>query len=127
MAKDLIHQAVKNALTKDNWIITHDPFQVEYEELAIFADLAAERSPIVAQRDETKIIVEIKTFAGRSFIREFQQALGQYQLYRDLIDLTDLDYELYLAISNFTYSDFFSRKGTQTIVHRHRFKLLVAG
>jgi hypothetical protein len=44
MAKDIIHDAVKNALIKDNWVITHDPFRVEYEELEIFADLAVEKT-----------------------------------------------------------------------------------
>ncbi len=26
MAKDIIHEQVKNALIKDGWTITHDPF-----------------------------------------------------------------------------------------------------
>ena len=83
MAKDIIHDAVKNALIKDGWQITHDPFRMEYEEIEVFADLAAERSPIVAEKEGQKMVVEIKTFAGRSFIRQLQQALGEYSLYLD--------------------------------------------
>lgn len=48
------------------------PFRMEYEEIEVFADLAAERSPIVASKENKKIVVEIKTFAGRSFIRQLQ-------------------------------------------------------
>ncbi len=49
MAKDIIHDAVKNALIKDGWTITHDPFTIAYEEVSLSADLAAER-PIAAER-----------------------------------------------------------------------------
>ncbi len=31
MAKDIIHLPVKNALIKDGWVITHEPFQAEYD------------------------------------------------------------------------------------------------
>ena len=38
---DKIHNAVKNALIKDGWKITHDPYTIEYEEITVQADLAA--------------------------------------------------------------------------------------
>ena len=125
MAKDAIHDSIKNALLKDGWAITAEFLQIEYEELEIFADLVAEREPIVAQKSDKKIIVEVKTFAGRSFIRELQQALGQYDLYREIITLAGLDYELYLAVSSLVYEAFFLRKGTHEIVQRRHLKLLV--
>jgi hypothetical protein len=28
MAKDIYHQAVRNALEKEGWTITHDPFRI---------------------------------------------------------------------------------------------------
>jgi hypothetical protein len=40
---DLIHDAVTNALIKDGWTITADPYTIEHEEVTLFADLAAER------------------------------------------------------------------------------------
>jgi poly-beta-hydroxyalkanoate depolymerase len=80
---------------------------------------------MIAKKNGKKIIIEIKTFAGRSFIKELQQALGQYELYFDMLELTELDYELYMAISEFVYQDFFLQKGTQMIVQRHKIKLLV--
>lgn len=39
---DKIHDAVKNALVKDGWTITDDPFTLEYEEQILFVDLAGE-------------------------------------------------------------------------------------
>lgn len=125
MAKDAIHDSIKNALVKDGWVITAEFLQIEYEELEIFADLVAEREPIVAEKQGKKIIVEVKTFAGRSFIRELQQALGQYDLYVDIIALAQLDYDLYLAVSSVIYETFFLRKGTHEIVQRRHLKLLI--
>jgi hypothetical protein len=33
MAKDIFHQQVKNALIKDGWKITHDPFTLRISEV----------------------------------------------------------------------------------------------
>jgi hypothetical protein len=41
---DEYHKAVKNALIKDGWTITDDPFTLDFEDVTLFADLAAERT-----------------------------------------------------------------------------------
>ncbi len=41
-AKYIIHDAVKNALIKDGWKITHEPYTIRYEEVTVYADLGAE-------------------------------------------------------------------------------------
>jgi hypothetical protein len=64
-AIDRIHDAVRNALTKDGWLITHDPYVISYEEVTLFADLAAEHA-LAVQRGDQKIVVEIKSFTGAS-------------------------------------------------------------
>jgi triacylglycerol esterase/lipase EstA (alpha/beta hydrolase family) len=63
---------------------------------AIDADLAAEK-PIAAQRQGQKIVVETKSFIGRSLMYYFYGALGQYMVYRNLIQLTEPEYKLYLV------------------------------
>ncbi|MCB8945803.1 MAG: XisH protein [Ardenticatenaceae bacterium] len=123
MARDKIHDAVKNALIKDGWQITHDPFGLEYKEISIFADLAAEKQPILVTKGAQKIIVEVKTFSERSFIRALQQALGQYSLYLDVIELGQLDYEFFLAINDIVYRQFFTREGVSQIIQRHQLKM----
>ena len=124
MARDKIHDAVKNALIKDGWIILADPFHIVYEEFSLLIDLAAER-PIAAEREGQKIVVEIKTFGGLSFLKELQQALGQYEIYHDVLELTKLDYTLYLGISESVYFDGFGLRATKTILQRHGVNLLV--
>ena len=64
-AKDTYHHAVKNALLKDGWTITADPYFIKYEDAELYADIAAEK-PIAAERQGQKIVVEIKSFIGRS-------------------------------------------------------------
>ncbi|BAZ23418.1 fdxN element excision controlling factor protein [Kalymmatonema gypsitolerans NIES-4073] len=66
MAKDIFHQQVKNALIKDGWIITHDPFTIRISEaVKLQIDLAA-KNAIAAERDTQKIAVEIKSFIADS-------------------------------------------------------------
>ena len=38
MAKYLFHQVVKDALIKDGWNITHDPFPVDYGDVQMQID-----------------------------------------------------------------------------------------
>ena len=125
MANDIIHDAVRNALTNDGWTITAEHFRLRYEEFNLFADLAAERSPIVAEREGQKILVEIKSFAGRSFVRELQQTMGQYQMYLDFMGVTLPDYELYIAVSQATYTRFFNQKAVQFLLERHKIPVIV--
>ncbi len=123
MAKDVIHNPVKNALIKDGWTIAADPFRLKYEEFELLADLSAERT-LIATKENHQIIVEIKSFAGRSFVKELQQALGQYEIYLDIMELTQLNYELYLAVSHLTYQAFFTQKAAQMVIQRHNLNLL---
>ena len=71
------------------------------------ADIAAER-PLAAERNGQKIIVEIKSFLGPSLVHDFELALGQYKLYHRLLKIIEPERQLYLAISDTVYSDFFA-------------------
>lgn len=115
MALDKIHEAVKNALIKDGWTITADPFRIEFEEYRLYADLAPER-PIAAVRENEKIVVEIKSFLNRSSVSDFENALGQYLIYRRLLSKIEPATKIYLAISEATYTDFFTLKATHFII-----------
>jgi hypothetical protein len=119
---NLIHDAVKKALVKDGWTITADPFRIEFEDVKLFADLAAER-PIAAERAGRKIVVEIKSFLNPSPIFDLEVALGQYQLYRNFLELTEPERKLFLAVSDTVYAHFFELKAIQVIVQRCQLSL----
>ncbi len=124
MARDKIHDAVKNALVKDGWLITHDPYTIQYEDVTVHVDLAAQKL-FAAEKEGRKIAVEIKSFLNRSGIRDFEQALGQYVLYDMYIEEVEPNRDLYLAVSNFAYQEIFSRKGVQFAVKKGRLKIIV--
>ncbi len=56
MAKDKFHQAVKNALIKEEWAITDDPLFLQFGGVDLFVDLGAEKM-IAAQKENYQIAV----------------------------------------------------------------------
>ena len=58
-ARDTYHDAVRNALVKDGWTITDDPFRLKWGERDFFVDLAAERV-FAAEKGGRRIAVETK-------------------------------------------------------------------
>ena len=124
-AKDIYHEAVKNALIKDGWTITADPYPLEYEDVELYPDLAVEKF-ISEEQKQRKIIIEIKSFISSSLMKDFELALGQYILYRDLIQLAQDEYqEIYLAIKDEIYDTFFQRKSIKAVVKLNQVALLV--
>lgn len=121
---DIIHSAVRNALIKDGWLITDDPYVIQYQRIVLYADLGAER-PIAAERDGQKLVVEVKSFIGASKIQDLKEALGQYDIYRYLLEETAPDRKLYIAISNVAYNTFFTQDVTQLILNKHQLPIIV--
>ena len=121
---DAIHEAVRNALIRDGWTITADPYTIKYGDLSVYADLAAER-PLAAEREGRKIVIEVKSFLGPSAVYDLEVAVGQYQVYRTLLEQTAPDRELWLAVPEAAYSTFFTRPAIELIVRRSQIALMV--
>lgn len=121
---DIIHNVVKNALIKDGWLITDDPYVIQYRRTVLYADLGTER-PMAAERDGQKLVVEVKSFIGASKIQDLKEALGQYDIYRYLVEETAPDRKLYIAISNVAYTTFFTQDVTQLILNKHQLPIIV--
>ena len=123
-AKDIYHDTVKRALQKDGWIITHDPFPLQIGRKRLSADLGAERL-INAEKGTQKIVVEVKSFVGRSDVRDLEQALGQYILYRQVLNEMRIDRSLYLAISQPIFKSVFTIELGQVLLKNLIVKLIV--
>ena len=123
-AKDIYHEGFKNALVKDGWEIIRDPYTIRYEGLKLFADLAGKKL-FSAQKEDTNIVVEIKSFLSLSLIHEFQCALGQYILYRTLLSQIHPNQHLYLAIEQEVYETFFQQKGIKLVIEQYKIFLIV--
>jgi len=74
---DIYHDTVKRTLEKDNWTITHDPFFMKIGERKLYASLGA-ASDISAEKGHEKIVVEIKSFIGKSDVNDLENAIGQF-------------------------------------------------
>lgn len=58
-------------------------------------------------------------------MRDFEIALGQYILYRNLINLTEPEYQIYLAIKDSIYENFFTRDSIKDITKINQLLLIV--
>ena len=105
-AKDIFHEIVKQALEKENWVVTDDPLKLKFGNVNFQIDLGAERV-LAAQRAGEKIAVEIKSFLNPSAITDFYAALGQFLSYRLAIEAIEPDRILYMAVPLDTYRTFF--------------------
>jgi hypothetical protein len=123
-AKDTYHEIIKNALIKDGWKIIRDPYTIKYEEIQLFADLLADRS-LEIERNGQQIIVEVKSFIGRSTMREFETALGQYIIYRTFLKDILPQSKIYLGISRSIYQSFFQQKAIIKIIKETNLLLIV--
>jgi hypothetical protein len=88
------------------------------------ADLGAERL-ISAERDTQKIVVEVKSFVGQSDVKDLEQALEQYVLYRQILNEMGIERTLYLAVSRPTFNSVFTIELGQVLLKNQIVKLIV--
>ncbi len=131
-SRDIIHNIVKQAIIKDGWKITDDPYTISYGERFLFIDLGGQQIKensqgefIGAEKENRKIAIEIKDFRSKSDISALQQAIGQYTLYQLLLKEIEPDRNIYLAITNFTYDNIFSEPIGQLVINKLPLKLIV--
>jgi hypothetical protein len=123
-ARDFYHDVVKAALIADGWTITHDPLNLHVGKKDLFVDLGAERL-LAADKEGRKIAVEVKSFPGASEVADLEHALGQYILYQDILEETEPERLIYLAVSLKVYEDLFQEPIGQLVLRRQRLRLIV--
>lgn len=124
MAKDFYHDNVREALEKDGWVITHDPYRVKVDEIGYEIDFGAE--PLIgAQKDEKMIAVEVKSFVGPSTINEFHRAVGQFNDYSVALEIKDPQRILFLAVPEEVWLNFFEKPLIQKSLERIGARVIV--
>jgi hypothetical protein len=123
-ARDIFHDAVKHALEKDGWRITHDPLALQIGGVEMYIDLGAEQL-IAAEKAGKKIAVEIKSFVSVSAIYEFHLAIGQYRNYQRALLQEDPERVLSLAVPEDAYDRFFTRQCIQDALRYNVVQYLV--
>lgn len=130
--RDAIHDLVKKALEADGWEITDDPYVISFGERFLFVDLGAVETAdaaasrfLGARRGANQIAVEIKEFRTKSVMASLEQGLGQYVLYRLLLDKVDPTRELYMAVTDVVYDEVFGEPIGELVVNELPMQLLV--
>jgi hypothetical protein len=123
-ALDLYHDAVKNALIREGWTITHDPLHLRWGRKDMYVDLGAKRL-ILAEREVQKIAVEVKSFISNSEMQAFRDAIGQFAIYRSVLRRTYPEYALFLAVRDVTYHALFEEPIGQLMIEDENLKIIV--
>lgn len=123
-ARDTLHNIVKEALIKQGWRITQDPFLITFGSRKVFADLGAERL-LAAERDSEKIVVEVKSFLGLSKISDLERALGQYLIYRSWLSRSQPDRTIHIAIDSVAHRELFLDVSGQVLIADYELRLIV--
>ena len=124
MARDIYHYNVRAALEKDGWIITDGPLTLQFGSRGVFVDLGAKKL-LAAEREGQRIAVEIKSFVGKSLVKDWKNAIGQYTLYLKILSKKEPDRTLYLAITEEIYTSFFNEDIVQVVLADGVIKIIV--
>jgi hypothetical protein len=102
-----------------------DPLTITYGRRQLFVDLAAERMVLGAERNGEKIAVEVQSFLGLSDIDNLHHAVGQYVVYRLLLDRLYPDKLLYFAVPDTVYLGILSEPIGQLVLAKLKMKVVV--
>ena len=95
--------------------ITHDPFHLQFGGSNMFVDLGAEQL-VSAEKEGRRIAVEIKGFTEAAEMTELERAVGQFTVYRLVLEERAPDYILYLAVPEDVVKDTFEQPLGQLLV-----------
>ena len=123
-AKDIYHDAVKNALIQDGWIITDDPLHLKWGQKDMYVDLGAKQL-LAAEQGTKKIAVEIKSFVSPSEMADLKDAIGGFIMYRAVIRRLEPERTLYLAIRDSVFITLFEEPIGTLLIESEELKLLI--
>jgi XisH protein len=114
-AKNLYHDLVVAGLVADGWTITDDPLTVMLGRQALYIDLGVEAPTLVAEQAGRKVAIEIQSFLSGSAVNDLHRAVGQFVIYRAVLDEVRPGLPLYLAIPHNTFAAIFDEPLGQLI------------
>jgi hypothetical protein len=124
-ARNIHHDAVVRALQADGWTITHDPLMIPFGDRRLFIDLGAERVTIGAERGGERIAVEVASFVADSPVRDLQEAVGQFVVYRALLSQAEPDRSLFLGVPTHIFESVLSEPLGQLVAADVHLRFLV--
>ena len=123
-AKDIYHNTVKNALIKDDWIVTDDPLHLKWGQKDMYVDLGAKQL-LAAEQGTRKIAVEIKSFVSPSEMADLKDAIGGFVLYRAVMNRLEPDRMLYLGVRDSVFTDLFEEPIGKLLIESENVNLII--
>jgi hypothetical protein len=122
-AVDQCEPAVIRAFEKRGWVVTDQPFSIQYDYFprrTLYADVRFQYEHQIA------IVIEVKCFANPDTLwDEFYRALGQYSAYRAALRQKGILEAVYMAIPLSTFETFFQRSLIQELLTEFQVKLVI--
>ncbi len=120
-AKDRYHETVKRALIKEGCTIEAEQVYLSDNVRHVWVDLGIHRNAT-----EALILIEIKGFERpASLLDALMDALGQYAVYKAMLDYLEMNALLYLAIPTQAFEGIFQAPVAQRSLKNLGVKLIV--
>lgn len=115
--------AVRNALIKAGWTITHDPLRLTWGKKDMYVDLGAEQL-LGAEKESKQIAIEIKSFVSDSQMDDLEKAIGQYVVYQAVLAEREPNRVLYLAVTEDTLNAVFDEPLGQLLLKNNLVQIM---
>lgn len=123
MALDQCHPQVVRALEKDGWVIENEEYRLLLPSRVGYIDLRMSRGK--NGHREQLMFVEVKCFPDEdSTTRDLYVSIGQYLVYRAMIDEIGLPDAIYLAVPEHIYEKVFDSAVTR-VVSESKIKMII--
>jgi XisH protein len=122
-AKNLDHDAVIEALVADGWTITDDPLSMTYGGRDLFIDLGATKTG--EDRIGVIIAVEIQSFRDESKVKNLQEAIGQFLMYRSVLQRIEPQRKIWLAVEAAIFRGFLNEPLSQIMIDDNSLAFIV--
>jgi hypothetical protein len=124
VAFDDCHNQVVNALRKAGWDVYPKIYYIETADIVVNPDIQAQHQVNGSSRQI--IVVEVKCFVDESKDQdELYRVIGQYLIYRNVLQVTAIPATLYLAIPTDVYQRLFLGEVVSATIREAAIKLLL--
>jgi len=121
---DFYHNHVRDALIKAGWVVVKQFFGAPLAYTRVEMDLLMEK--VEEDGSKTRVVIEVKNFRDENaYVSELQKSIGQYLLYRDILEYQGYDYLLYLAVPTSVYKDLLRSALIHKLFQKHQIRLLL--
>ena len=122
-ALDKCQQQVVNALQKEGWQLLKSPYNVFTIYRTIYIDIAMSKGQNGTQQQI--IVIEIKCFPDpNSTTRDVYTSIGQYLIYRVMLESMEMANNLYLAVPDAIFNAVFD-EAVMKVVKADRIKMVI--